>query len=255
MQSYFQYRNFGRGVKTQLGLSKSSRRRPVSGEGDSNLDPSTSVDDDLESNESPLSGTGSLEDLEYASPRLTLNSDVLDHVETHRTTATQIGISLHGINVRSRRTIEVKELGKVFVVGYDGNKDPMSPHNWPLWKRMFATSNIGIIALVVGTAASIDSAAIPQAAADFGVSEVAEALATGLVRYMYSSTSSMLTQCTVSLRFWVWSAHRWPIVRNGRTKSSLSRLHIHLHAIHHGRWFIAKYWESTCVSFPGRILR
>lgn len=38
-----------------------------------------------------------------------------------------------------------------------------------------------MIALVVGLAASIDSAVIPNAAAEFGVSEIVEALATGLV--------------------------------------------------------------------------
>lgn len=257
MQSYLQYRNLGRRIKNQLEQNRLKRRLPNSGEENSNLDPSISDDEDPETNDSPLSGTSSLEDLENVSPRLTLNSHVLDHIETHRTTGTQVGISLTGIDVRSRRTAEGRELGKVFVVGYDGNKDPMSPHNWPLRKRIFATANVGIIALVVGTAASIDSAAIPQAAAAFGVSEVVEALATGLVCLVRSnhSTSSALTRCLVSLRLWVRSPPRWPIVRNGWAKSSLYRLHLCLHDVHYGRRFIAKYWKSTCVSFPSWVLR
>lgn len=70
---------------------------------------------------------------------------------------------------------------KVFVVGFEGPNDPLNPRNWSLTKRVFCTLNVGIIALVVGMAASIDSAVISRAAQEFGVSEVAEALATGLV--------------------------------------------------------------------------
>ena len=40
--------------------------------------------------------------------------------------------------------------------------------------------NVASIGAIVGFASSIDSAALPQAAAEFGVSQVAESLATGL---------------------------------------------------------------------------
>lgn len=70
---------------------------------------------------------------------------------------------------------------KIFLVGFEGPQDPFNPRNWPLARRILCTLNVGVIALVVGTAAAIDSAVIPQAAVDFEVSEVIEALATGLV--------------------------------------------------------------------------
>jgi hypothetical protein len=57
----------------------------------------------------------------------------------------------------------------------------MELHNWPLSRRIFATFNIGMIAWVVGIAASIDALAIPQAFSEFGVGDVTEALATSLV--------------------------------------------------------------------------
>ncbi|EHK45901.1 hypothetical protein TRIATDRAFT_182617, partial [Trichoderma atroviride IMI 206040] len=65
-------------------------------------------------------------------------------------------------------------------VSFEGPNDPLNPRNWSLTKRVFCTFNVGMIALVVGMAASIDSAVIARAAKDFGVSQVAEALATGL---------------------------------------------------------------------------
>ena len=176
MQSYLQYRNFGRRLKTQLEHNR--LKLPALNVAEENPIPAppTPEDSDSDSNDSSLSRTLSFSDLENASPRLQLET-----VETQRTTGTQLGISLTGINVRSRKTVEGKQLGKVFVVGYESSEDPMNPHNWPLTKRIFVTANVGLIALVVGTAASIDSAAIPQAAAEFGVSAVTEALATGLV--------------------------------------------------------------------------
>ncbi|KAF1993399.1 MFS general substrate transporter [Amniculicola lignicola CBS 123094] len=70
--------------------------------------------------------------------------------------------------------------GKVFIVGYEGPDDPLNPQNWSFMKRMFATMQIASIAFVVGLASSIDSGVLRPAAEEFGVSEVAESLATGL---------------------------------------------------------------------------
>ncbi|CZS99165.1 probable benomyl/methotrexate resistance protein [Rhynchosporium agropyri] len=69
---------------------------------------------------------------------------------------------------------------KVFVVGYESETDTMNPHNLPLSTRISATMLIASIGFIVGFASSVDSAAIAQAAEEFGVSEVAESLATGL---------------------------------------------------------------------------
>ncbi|KAF2246952.1 MFS general substrate transporter [Trematosphaeria pertusa] len=62
----------------------------------------------------------------------------------------------------------------------DGENDPLNPHNRSYPSRIFATALIAGIGFVVGVASSIDSSALRPAAAEFGVSEVTESLATGL---------------------------------------------------------------------------
>ena len=100
-------------------------------------------------------------------------------VATRKTIGTALGTTLTGIDVRDRSTKEGGD-GKVFVVGYESEKDIMNPHNWSTITRIGATVNIASIGWVVGFASSVDSAALTQASADFGVSEVTESLATGL---------------------------------------------------------------------------
>ncbi|ESZ98961.1 hypothetical protein SBOR_0619 [Sclerotinia borealis F-4128] len=122
---------------------------------------------------------------------------------TNRSFGTRMGYALTGIEVRelserlTRTRTKTKSKGKstesdpgkekgegeretVFVVGYESEKDAMNPHNWSLLRRGFCTIMIASIGFVVGFASSIDSAALKQAAEEFGVSEVAESLATGL---------------------------------------------------------------------------
>ncbi|KAI9869684.1 MAG: hypothetical protein M1830_005219, partial [Pleopsidium flavum] len=103
-----------------------------------------------------------------------------DTIKTQHSIGTNLGTALTGINVRDRTTREGGGKGRVFVVGYEGECDSMNPHNWSFTTRWAATFNIACIGAVVGFASSIDSAALVQAAADFGVSEVTESLATGL---------------------------------------------------------------------------
>lgn len=96
---------------------------------------------------------------------------------------TALGTTLTGIDVRDRRTNEKGadgEFGKVFVVGYEGPRDILNPHNWSRLTRISATINIAAIGWIVGFASSIDSAILPQATAEFGVGDVTESLATGL---------------------------------------------------------------------------
>ncbi|KAK3071894.1 hypothetical protein LTR53_007812 [Teratosphaeriaceae sp. CCFEE 6253] len=90
-----------------------------------------------------------------------------------------LGQTLTGINIRKRSTREGGS-GDVFVVGYEGADDPNDPHNWSYRQRIPCTLLIAGIGCVVGLASAIDSSAIPQAAKEFGVSEVVESAATGL---------------------------------------------------------------------------
>jgi hypothetical protein len=97
---------------------------------------------------------------------------------THKSHGAALGLALTGIDARDRTTNE-GGTGKVFVVGYEGENDPLNPHNWSYASRLFATSLIAGIAFVVGFASAIDSSALRPAAEDFGVSQVTESLATG----------------------------------------------------------------------------
>ena len=75
-------------------------------------------------------GTVADEEAEHMSKATTIVSK--------QTLGTALGTTLTGIDVRDRSTKEGGE-GKVFVVGYEGEKDIMNPHNWSLWTRFGAT--------------------------------------------------------------------------------------------------------------------
>ena len=106
----------------------------------------------------------------------------LSTATTRETIGTNLGHSLTGVNVRSRTTKEGRheKAGKVFVVGYVDEHDPLDPHNWSGMKRMMITFLVAFIGLIVGFASSVDSAVIQQARQEFGVSEVTESVATGI---------------------------------------------------------------------------
>lgn len=114
------------------------------------------------------------EDYELAAANRTLS-----RVTTQQSGRTALGTVLTGVEVRRRSTKEGGE-GNVFVVGWHGENDPNDPHNWSYAKRISYTGIIAGIGCVVGFASAIDSSALPEASAEFGVSEVAESLATGL---------------------------------------------------------------------------
>lgn len=118
---------------------------------------------------------------------------------TQETVGTWLGQALTGINVRSRKTDEGghEKGGKVFVVGYVDENDPLNPHNWSITKRMSITLLVASIGLIVGFASSVDSAALQQARMEFGVSEVTESLATGiyLVGFGYGYVYEPNTAC------------------------------------------------------------
>ena len=105
----------------------------------------------------------------------------LESVTSHETAGSAFGRALTGIDVRSRTTNEGgHDRGKMFIVGYHGDNDPLNPHHWSITKRLSVTILVALIGLIVGVASSIDSAALDQAAKEFKVSEVTESLATGL---------------------------------------------------------------------------
>jgi hypothetical protein len=91
---------------------------------------------------------------------------------------TALGHILTGVEVRKREEHEGGE-GNVFIVNFQGDKDSLNPHNWGWGIRLYITFLVASIGFVVGLASSIDSIAIQPASQEFGISEVAESLATG----------------------------------------------------------------------------
>jgi hypothetical protein len=208
MQSILQYRRFRKILEAQLErddekvaeLRQQRRNHHITK--DSALSPRkdgggvAAVDDDENASQEDDTGQGTLattpsttsssthhataeNDIEQT-PDPDLEAGDLHIVPTQSTTGTTLGHALTGIEVRDRTTKEGgSELGKVFVVAWEHEKDPMNPQSWGFARRTTATMVLSFIGGIVGFASAIDSAIIPQARAEFGVSEVAESLATG----------------------------------------------------------------------------
>ncbi|KAF2085400.1 major facilitator superfamily transporter [Saccharata proteae CBS 121410] len=98
---------------------------------------------------------------------------------TQYTARAALGHTLTGVHARDRLTHEGKG-DQVFVVGWEGELDPNNPRNYSLAKRIGIIFQISAVTFAVCAASSIDAAVLPQAAAEFGVSEVVETLATGM---------------------------------------------------------------------------
>ncbi|KAL7910272.1 major facilitator superfamily domain-containing protein [Trichoderma velutinum] len=159
MEAYRQYTSLGKRLEAQLhrtrGANNTTTPTPNETPADIDLEATSSGSTDVEDDASQL------EPIDRPISKI----------------GTNLAAALTGIMHREHPSSSDT---KVFVVGFEGPNDPLNPRNWSLTKRVFCTLNVGIIALVVGMAASIDSAVITRAAKEFGVSEVAEALATGL---------------------------------------------------------------------------
>ena len=173
MQSFLQYRRFGRHVKAQYERDQEKARAlgqhgenaqssdgvrvasfPSTGSSRTSVD--LSPEDTRDPEKAEHSGhhekdEGDIEPaavippftLEDATP--THNQDEIDELSQARTLTrgksygTAMGVALTGINVRDRTTKEGRGKGKVFVVGYEGEKDMLDPHNWSFVTRIGAT--------------------------------------------------------------------------------------------------------------------
>lgn len=82
-------------------------------------------------------------------------------------------VSLPGIYVHDDPTH-----GTVFLVDGEGDTDPMDARNWGLGIRITSTLIVSSIAGLVGFSRAIDCEASTQITAEFGVSKLAESLAT-----------------------------------------------------------------------------
>ena len=177
MQSFLQYRRFGKHVAAQYERDKSKAEALGDPDTSSVISPSSSKDEasssanldktieaqDYAGTRDPEKGEqspgptqshdldGDKQDGGYEPIRATpsgrqgpIAEEEMEHMSRASTTATRkslgtaLGTTLTGINVRDRSSNEGGE-GKVFVVGYEGEKDIMNPHNWSFVTKFGAT--------------------------------------------------------------------------------------------------------------------
>lgn len=176
MQSFVQYRRIGQAIRRQVARDSEKggsrgARTPHEPVGQS---PSRE-------NEDTLKKAAENGDPRPTEPVQDASTSSLSTTQTHKSRNLDIGPALDGVHVRDRTTHEGKGQ-QVLVVGWAGDDDPNNPRNFSTTKRALTTLLVAAVAFVVTAASSIDSAILPQAAAEFGVSEVVESLATGRSR-------------------------------------------------------------------------
>lgn len=197
MQSFLQYRRFGRQVQAQLerdrekasALNNGTRVQPRSGGSsgedtvvsDSNRDVEKGEEQGLERGISNGRRESAESHQEQQEERTSTGSPgQTEALYRQQTEGTNLGQTLTGVDVRDRKEEEGGDQDRqVFVVGFEGDKDLMNPHNWSLTTRIVATMWVALIGAVVGLASSVDSETLQRAANDFHVAPVVESLATG----------------------------------------------------------------------------
>jgi len=178
MQSILQYRRIRLAAQQQIerdqekagALAVRHLRRPNNASTTARPEDEEDVHDDDDSR--------STEEYERAMNRLSTQ-------QTRYSERTALGYSITGIDARARATHE-SEAGHVFVVGWEGEHDPLKPSNWPTSRRVWATIVVSCIAIAGTAASSIDAAVLPQYSAYWGVSEVAGTLATAMYLFGFS---------------------------------------------------------------------
>lgn len=182
MQSYLQYRRIGQAVAKQLERDH-EKSTNLGNLGHLDGQPSAYSPDLLSTEKpphNPRHTSGETDTDEQIQPH---DLHAVSSVRTRHSARTALGYALGGIHARDRATHEGGD-GKVFVVGWDGEHDPLNPYNYSTPVRVITTLMVAAVAFVVTVASSIDSAILLQASEEFGVSEVTESLATGLSNHI-----------------------------------------------------------------------
>jgi len=152
MQSFLQYRRFGRHVEAQheRDQEKAKALVPDSSDTSGNASPSPSVADARDCEKAEPSSREDGDPLHTSATDPVPADEAFENAEkgrrslsreltAQRSIGTALGMTLTGIDVRRRRTKEGGGAGDVFVVGYEGERDDMNPHNWSRWTRIGAT--------------------------------------------------------------------------------------------------------------------
>ncbi|KAJ5161151.1 hypothetical protein N7492_006543 [Penicillium capsulatum] len=160
MQSYLQYRRLGNAVRKQLnGLN---------------------VHHDVPS---AVKETGPVGDsnISHASPSTLAQTDPKPATRSASgpSEKTALADSLTGVEVQKQADSPDRP-PHVFLVGWDGENDPLCPRNFSFSRRLVVTLLLSALAWIVGAASSINSGVLPQNTEAFHVSDVVGSLVTGL---------------------------------------------------------------------------
>ncbi|KAA8645083.1 uncharacterized protein ATNIH1004_009295 [Aspergillus tanneri] len=158
MQSYLQYRRLQHAVNRQLESRPRQLEWPIGV-------PQT---DDLETPTTD-SLNGETDQKRLGDPEKALSENVAQEI-----------ISLEGVQAMKLSDVIGSQPRHLFVVGWEGKDDALSPRNFSLFKRMIATLLVSILSFAVGAASSINAAVLPQSSKTFNVSEIAGSLVTGV---------------------------------------------------------------------------
>ncbi|KAK9234238.1 major facilitator superfamily domain-containing protein [Lipomyces kononenkoae] len=158
MQSYIQYRKIGRVLRQQF---------------DTDHEKTIPLTD-----ESRTVSSAGLPEAAIETEKAAASSQVMGNRVT--------SYAFNAVQVREKTMLD-GQMQQVFIVDWDGERDPANPFNFSTIRRVTATLIVAAVAFVVGMASSIDSAVLSQASADLEVSEVAETLATGIYLIGYSA--------------------------------------------------------------------
>ncbi|KAL2670526.1 hypothetical protein Neosp_014314 [[Neocosmospora] mangrovei] len=194
MQSFLQFRNFGRAAEANVkhGLDHVRRtatehstpidqaRRPsLASEHPiqpNQPEPSPQVLKDEEKAQVGTSTAGAISNAHLEAATRTKSNGMTD---TSSAAGMALARSMAGIHLRDASAYRGLS-GPIFIVSWEGPDDPLNPRNWSVTKRVMVTLQVGLISTAVGAASGIDATALPQAAKEFDVSDVVESLATGL---------------------------------------------------------------------------
>ena len=157
MQSYLQYRQLGHVVHKQL---ENAPEHDATG--------AVNVD-------APVGATSVLSNQGHRADQTT---NPLSQKASHGSEKSPLAQSLPGIEIQKQLDASSPN-SHIFVVGWEGENDPLNPYNFSYARRMVATLLVTALAFIVGAASAIESGVLPQITEAYGVSEVVGSLVTG----------------------------------------------------------------------------
>lgn len=139
---------------------------------------------------------------------------------------------------------------KLIMISYEGDCDPMDPHNWPFLRKVGCTVLLSLLGAIAIWSTKIDASALPSISAQFNHTFEQETVPTG--RYYSAWIVSRIAHLQRSTHSdWPWD--RWTSHSTG-LRSRRPQLHLYdhasfVHAFRYGRGSRTKHGPAMCL--PG----